>query len=58
MICYRDMCFCSSKTCLNKWCRRRITQEVEADAERLGLPIDVADIQESCTYYECSEVEE
>lgn len=57
MICYKDMCFCSSKTCTNTWCRRRITPEVVADAERLGLPIDVADIQESCTHYVCSEEE-
>lgn len=40
MICYRDRTYCSAIDCLNfTGCWRALTDEVRADAERIGLPI-------------------
>lgn len=44
MICYRDRCYCSREDCTNELCTCRLTEQVKQDAERVGLPIDVADL--------------
>jgi len=40
MICYKDMTFCSYYNgCDEEDCDRKLTPEVEAAAEKFGLPI-------------------
>jgi hypothetical protein len=50
MICYKDMTYCISKYCKNE-CGRELTQEIVADADRVGLPIAVGIF---CGYTEAS----
>ena len=50
MLCYRDRCYCSRRDCTNPGCFRRITEDVEKDAERVGLPIDTADFNNGKCY--------
>lgn len=51
MICYRDRCYCARTDCSNTLCTSRLTEEAEKDAERKGLPIDMADLSETCPCY-------
>ena len=39
MLCYKGMTFCEYLGCANKKCRRRITDKIKQEAERVGLPI-------------------
>lgn len=41
MICYGDRTFCASPNCEGA-CGRKLTDEVRADANKLGLPISTA----------------
>jgi hypothetical protein len=42
MLCYRDKTFCVSENCTNE-CRRQLVEEDRKEADRLGLPISVAE---------------
>lgn len=42
MMCYKDRTYCSSAYCTDK-CGRRLTEEDRLEANKLGLPICVAD---------------
>ena len=52
---FRDMTFCSSKTCANSDCPRLITNKVIEDAiDWWGdpdFPMAMADFQLTCEYY-------
>lgn len=50
MLCYRDRTYCSREDCARELCFRRITEEVKREAERLGLPICVADLCNGSCY--------
>lgn len=51
MICYRDTTYCVSKDCVNKSCKRRMTDEIHEKAAKCGLPVSVTDESKTCTYY-------
>ena len=53
MLCYRDRCYCDSDDCENYLCTSRITEEVIKGAERVGLPIDQANLSKNCPGYTC-----
>lgn len=55
MLCYRDRCYCSREDCVNKSCFRRITEDVIRGAERVGLPIDKADLCNGHCYTTCDD---
>lgn len=42
MITYRDMTFCVNKEC-TKECKRRLTPQIEKEAEQFGLPLAIAE---------------
>lgn len=42
MITYKDKTFCNNEKCSIK-CDRRLTEEIIAEANSIGLPISVAD---------------
>ncbi len=47
MICYRDRTYCDAPCSAE--CDRMVTPEVEQDAERVGLPLAIADLSDLCT---------
>lgn len=53
MLCYRDRSYCDSKDCINSFCTRRLTEEIEVDAERVGLPICIVKMSETCMAHTC-----
>ena len=50
MFTYRDRTYCVNKNC-EKECSRRLTKEIEEQADLLGMPLAVA-------IYDCAEVED
>jgi hypothetical protein len=63
MIVYKDMTFCKSD-CLNRKCRRFISEGVKIDAETWAkscgldeVPMSVADFSENCKEYKSPKVE-
>ena len=50
MLCYKDKCYCSRIDCTNNGCTLRITKDVEMAAERVGLPICMADFNNGKCY--------
>ena len=51
MLCYRDMTFCSAKECESKYCRRKLTEEVQDKALKVGLPLCLSDFSKVCKEY-------
>lgn len=50
MMCYRDRTYCDAP-CDARDCDRRITPEIEADAERVGMPLAISDFRDVCSKY-------
>lgn len=50
---YRSQCFCSSKSCTNRECDRKLTKKVQREAEGFKLPLAVADLSGTCVVYKC-----
>ena len=50
MMCYRDRTYCAGP-CTSLECSRLITPEVEAAAERAGLPLAISDFRATCRDY-------
>ena len=48
---FRGTCYCNSKTCITKDCRRRLIRKLELKAERAKLPLAVADYTNTCLIY-------
>lgn len=51
MICYRDKTFCRAK-CVNNECVIKLTDEVRKQAQKIKLPICVADFSKTCEKYQ------
>ena len=51
MICYKDTTYCVSKDCVNKSCKIRMTDEIQNKANKLCIPVSVADETKTCSYY-------
>ena len=43
MICYKDTTYCVSKDCVNKSCKRRMTDEIQNKANKLCIPVSLED---------------
>jgi hypothetical protein len=56
MMCYRDRTYCDAP-CSTERCPRQITAEVEAAANRAGLPIAISDLRDGCRDYRPPSVE-
>ena len=50
MINYRDMTFCNA-VCTTYKCFRRLTKEVNQQANEAGLPVSIADFSNHCPEY-------
>ena len=50
MLCYRDRCYCSRTDCKNESCFLRVTEEIVKAAERVCLPLDLADFNNGKCY--------
>ena len=55
MLCYRDRCFCSRTDCENESCFLRVTDKIVEAAERIGLPIDMADFSKGLNCFKKNE---
>ena len=51
MICYKDTTYCVSKDCVNKSCKRRMTDEIQNKANKLCIPVSLEDGTGTCIYY-------
>ena len=51
MICYKDTTYCVSKDCVNQSCKRRMTDDIQDKAARIGLPVSLSNETETCRYY-------
>lgn len=56
-MCYRDMTFCVSKSCVTPWCPHKLTPDIQREARKwwTGMsgepPIAVADYTMNCLDY-------
>ena len=56
-MCFRDMTFCNSLSCVTPWCARKLTPDVQAEARKwwAGMvgepPVAVSDFTMTCPDY-------
>lgn len=48
MICYRDKTFCDSKSCTNESCGRYLTEFMEEESEKYGIPLCLCSFEPDC----------
>lgn len=59
MICYRDMSFCgNAHSCAHFPCERRLTEAQQEQANKLGLPVCLMSMKDTCKNYKEKECEE
>lgn len=51
MICYLDKTFCTSLSCRNDDCPRKITDDQRKKAIDMNLPVAYANFQTGCPFY-------
>lgn len=50
MLCYRDRCYCCHTDCETELCFCRVTPKVKRGAQRVGLPLCLADLSNGKCY--------